>query len=114
MFIRYIASLIAGGSISLGLLVTLADFATSAATPPADSQPFAVFDKPQTDLTAARFDDGHQLPGGAYLQDPTPKPAPAAAIRPLIRRHGTTWWTAGPVRRVASFPFRLLRRIRCR
>lgn len=116
MFIRYIASLIAGGAISLGLLVTVADLvvpaaATTADAAPIDAAPFDVFASPQVDLTAQVYDDGCQLPGGAYLEAPTPQPSTAAAPRP--RRNGSTWWTAGPTRRVVSFPFRLLRRIRC-
>lgn len=52
------------------------------------------------------YNDGVQCTTPACF-DPHGHPHPALNPNDFCRRH---WWTAGPVRRIISFPFRLFRR----
>ena len=120
--IRYLCSLIAGAAVSLGLLVVASDLTTPAEAVTADDpMVFAVFGQagqsmPASPAMAQVWDDGVQLPGGAYAERPAvAKPAAVVVTRTIYYRSSDTWWTRGPVRRVVSWPFRrILGRARCR
>lgn len=107
---KYVASLIAGAVISLGLLTVSKDLVTPAtALPISDADPnvFSVFDLPAAEsISAARYDDGRQLPGGAYLSEPAAAAGTVTIRRTICVQHSDGWWTRGPVRRVVSWPVR--------
>lgn len=115
---RYLCSLTAGAAVSLGLLIVASDLTTPAAAVTADDPlVFAVFAQSQGSqpLVAQAFDDGVQLPGGAYAERPAvAKPAAVVVTRTIYYRSSETWWTRGPVRRVVSWPFRRILGRRCR
>lgn len=120
MQLKYLCSLIAGAVISLGLLTVSKDLASPAVADADSSAVFSVFDQGlKSTLVAQVYDDGRQLPGGAYVSPPADKAITATPARTVIVYRNTSygrsgWWTRGPIRRVISWPIRRLIARRCR
>lgn len=119
MQLKYLCSLIAGAVISLGLLTVSKDLASPAVADADTGAVFSVFDQGlKSTLVAQVYDDGQQLPGGAYVSPPaaevnTATPAKTVIVyRTTYQRSG--WWTRGPIRRVISWPIRRWIARRCR
>lgn len=120
MNLRYLCSLIVGAAISLGLLTVSKDLASPAVADADTGAVFSVFDQPlKSTLVAQVYDDGRQLPGGAYVSPPADKATTATPTKTVVVYRTTSygrngWWTRGPIRRVISWPIRRLIARRCR